>query len=469
MSRTGPENTVAELLYRLAQHAETEPSFARDPVASDQAAGPRRIWTMGMAAALVVVVTLASASLLWRRDSERPVTIGGEPTALPHGATERLAAAGLTGRSGASSVWTGKELLVWGGSTLVTSENRWLADGAALDPVANRWRPLPPAPIGPRSEAATVWTGSEMVVWGGTANSQMLTDGAAFNPETHRWRVIASQSSAGGIRPAAVWTGTEMLVMSSANAALGTSAYNPRTDRWRRLAPPPGALVMPYPQVAWTGSEAVLVLSPSGPTGSAGPGSRGSDTASPAPTVVRRSDPGASTAMPAPPGPPPPEPPRLPSAGGPNSNMFLASFSPDSNEWSRLPALDMKDGSLPRLVWTGREVLVLQSALPSAAFDPEQQTWRALQPVPDDASSFAHTAVWTGHLALLWSGGKQGLAFDPEADAWWTFDAGGLRSRSGAVVAWADGLFVGWGGFSNHAHGSGRLEKDGIRYRPPSR
>lgn len=62
MSRTGLENAVAELLHRLASHAETEPSFARDPVVSDHGMGPRRAWRIGMAAALVVVVTLATAS-----------------------------------------------------------------------------------------------------------------------------------------------------------------------------------------------------------------------------------------------------------------------------------------------------------------------------------------------------------------------------------------------------------------------
>lgn len=394
------------------------------------------------------------------------MTTGKEPAALAGGSTERLAAAGLIGRSGASSVWTGKELLVWGGSTLIGSQNRWLADGAALDPVANRWRPLPPAPIGPRSEAAAVWTGSEMVVWGGTANSQMLVDGAAYNPQTGRWRMIASHSSGGGIRPVVVWTGREMLVMSGGNTPLRTSAYDPSSDRWRRLTPPPGSLVMPYPQAVWTGSEAVLVLWPTGPTGSVGPGSGAGDTALGAPTVAERSA-AVGTTPPAPPGPPPPVAPPMPIGGGPNSNMFLASYSPDSDQWSRLPDVEMKDGSLPRLVWTGREVLVLQSALPGAAFDPERQTWRPIKPLPGDASSFADSAVWTGNLALLWSGGNEGLAYDPEADVWWTFDAGGLRNRSGAVVAWADGVFVGWGGFNNHDNGDGRLENDGIRYIPP--
>ena len=75
----------------------------------------------------------------------------------------------------------------------------------------------------------------------------------------------------------------------------------------------------------------------------------------------------------------------------------------------------------------------------------------------------------TGHLALLWSGGTAGLAYDPAAEVWWTFDAGGLASREDPVTVWGGGSSVGWSGFDDHDTGSGRLETDGIRYRPPPR
>jgi len=103
------------------------------------------------------------------------------------------------------------------------------------------------------------------------------------------------------------------------------------------------------------------------------------------------------------------------------------------------------------------EVLVLQSGRPGHAFDLASQAWRPLTVGPDDASSFATSPVWTGRQVLLWAGGEVGRAYDPATDAWSTFDGGGLRPRSEAVVAWADGIFVGWGGNTD----------DGIRYRPP--
>ena len=454
MSRTEREDTVAELLHRLAEYARTEPSVAPAPLVDHR--GLRRpTWTIGLAAAFLMAA-LASASLLLRQDRGGRVSTTGQLAALAGGKTDRLAEAGLEGRSGVASAWTGKELLVWGGLTFKGSENRWLADGAALDPVANRWRPLPPAPLVARGDPAAVWTGSEMLVWGGSAGEERFVDGAAFNPRTNRWRTISSNPFGGVIRPVAVWTGTEMLVFSSTNGPRTASAYDPRTDQWRRLAPPPGLLVMPFPQVAWTGSTAMFILWPDTSTPPPGSGFPTSDLA-PAP------GPAAGASPTSPPGTPPARP--IPAGGGPNSNMFLVSYSPTSDQWARLPEVALRDGGVPRLVWTGREALLLQNGAPSAAFDPAHQTWRSLAAVPEGARSFADAAVWTGRLVLLWSGGEEGLTYNPDADVWSTFDAGGLESRGRAVVAWADGWFVGWGGFTTGR--SVDYQNDGIRYRPP--
>ena len=408
MSPPAPEEAVKELLQRLASYAHTEPVVVPEPLVARHRRR-RPAWTI-VAAAALVVAAVASASLLVRQDRDRPVSTIGEPAALPGGTTDRLAATELTGRSGAASVWTGRELLVWGGSSRGPGPETYFADGAALDPVANRWRRLPDAPIGARRNPAAVWTGTEMVVWSGTTGDRLLVDGAAFNPRTNRWRTIARAPFGGGaLDPAVVWTGSEMLVFSSMNVPGGAGAYDPATDRWRQLALPPGRLLTPFPRIAWTGREVIVVLWPNTPS------------------------------------------------NGPNSDMFLASYSPTSDQWSRLPDVDLKDGFSPPLVWTGREVLVLQSGGPGYAFDPARQLWRTLASGMDDPPAFGASPVWTGRQVLLWAGGEQGLAYDPGTDRWSTFDAGGLGRRSNAIVAWADGLFVGWGGADN---------ADGIRYRP---
>jgi len=172
--------------------------------------------------------------------------------------------------------------------------------------------------------------------------------------------------------------------------------------------------------------------------------------------------------IPPPPGPPPPPPDlaSLPPIVGPNGQLFLATYSPAADRWEQLPAVAMRDGSLPRLVWTGKALLVLQVRQAGAAFDFGTRAWRPLAAMPE-ASHLGADPVWTGRLALFWSGGTVGLAYDPATDTWKTFDAGGLRQRNDPVVAWAGDVLIGWSGFGNEDTGMGRLESDGVRYRPP--
>jgi hypothetical protein len=57
-------------------------------------------------------------------------------------------------------------------------------NGVAYDPVADRWASMPRSPLRGRTEAAAVWTGTEMLIWGGMGvdPSTSLFDGATFQP-----------------------------------------------------------------------------------------------------------------------------------------------------------------------------------------------------------------------------------------------------------------------------------------------
>lgn len=57
-------------------------------------------------------------------------------------------------------------MIVWGGSDGTT---RW-NDGGRYDPVADRWTSVTTvnAPVA-RDRHTAIWTGLEMIVWGGTA------------------------------------------------------------------------------------------------------------------------------------------------------------------------------------------------------------------------------------------------------------------------------------------------------------
>jgi len=64
-----------------------------------------------------------------------------------------------------------------------------------------------------RSEHTAIWTGSEMIVWGGVGDSGYLNTGRRYNPGTDTW-TPTSTTNAPDARQShtAVWTGTEMIV-----------------------------------------------------------------------------------------------------------------------------------------------------------------------------------------------------------------------------------------------------------------
>ena len=88
-----------------------------------------------------------------------------------------------SGRLGHTAVWTGTEMIVWGGVALVSGE--WINPntGGRYDPATNSWTATSTAsgvPLGRHSYAA-VWTGTEMIVWGGLNNNYgYLNDGGLY-------------------------------------------------------------------------------------------------------------------------------------------------------------------------------------------------------------------------------------------------------------------------------------------------
>jgi hypothetical protein len=52
------------------------------------------------------------------------------------------------------------------------------------------------APVATRVDHAAVWTGRELLVWGGRDARHNLADGAAYEPRLNRWRPIAGRAGA---------------------------------------------------------------------------------------------------------------------------------------------------------------------------------------------------------------------------------------------------------------------------------
>jgi len=78
-----------------------------------------------------------------------------------------------------TAVWIGTEMIVFGG----VGENpyRYLNDGGRYSPISNSWASLPLAGApSSRSKQTAVWTGTDMIVWGGRDLDQYLGNGASL-------------------------------------------------------------------------------------------------------------------------------------------------------------------------------------------------------------------------------------------------------------------------------------------------
>src|SRR5882762_9011986 len=115
-------------------------------------------------------------------------------------------------RYGHTAVWTGSEMIVWGGYNF-----NQLNTGGRYDPVADSWTATTTtnAPLARESHTA-IWTESEMIVWGGylfDGNSHFLNTGGRYNPTTNSWTGTSTTNAPTGRRShTAIWTGNEMVV-----------------------------------------------------------------------------------------------------------------------------------------------------------------------------------------------------------------------------------------------------------------
>jgi len=339
---------------------------------------------------------------------------------------------------------------------------RAVTSGEEANP-APTWQALPEAPIVGRLAPAAVWTGTEMIVWGGYARSEdvgQASQGAAYNPATRAWRTIAPSPPGVQGGAAVVWTGDEMVVWASnsPDGPVGTAVYDPATDSWRRLPAGPLGKREGYSSV-WTGTELIVVG-----------GSLGDTLAKP----------------------------------------VAAALDPRTDSWRLLPALNRVTGLMPStgVVWDGREAFVMGSVcaeylsscsptllaynpatdalrtidLAKAPIAPQQQlkligvsgtdlvfateglanmrilivrydlateSWSrgAFAPFPVPVGAYTQKA-WLGDRYVAADGSSGLRIYDLETDTWQTITPGPspLNSREGSAIVWTGTELIAWSG-----------------------
>ena len=239
--------------------------------------------------AVIVVAALAVAIAGGGTDRDGQRTVGGQASTttvalsiappLSPGESLPMAAAPISARSDAITAWTGSELLVWRGegrgSDVCTSVDGGVmvcgdptrSDGARYHLSSDTWVPMAesPMPAEPGSSMRStvgVWTGAELVVWGGPG-----PDAAAYDPVTDSWRSIDPGPLAARDGANAVWTGEEMVIVGgvarsrSNGEPLPSAALDPATGTWRDLPAPPGTSRPFGAGAVWTGESVVLETS----------------------------------------------------------------------------------------------------------------------------------------------------------------------------------------------------------------
>ena len=126
-----------------------------------------------------------------------------------------------SGRVLHTAVWTGTEMIVWGGQT-----NNFpfsLNTGGRYNPGTDSWTTISTtnAPSA-RYDHTAVSTGNEMIIWGGDDDLfGRANTGGRYDPSTDSWvSTSTTDAPAGRVAHTAVWTGSEMIVWGGATGRM---------------------------------------------------------------------------------------------------------------------------------------------------------------------------------------------------------------------------------------------------------
>jgi hypothetical protein len=403
-------------LFTLEAAAEQSPSRVSVPVTGRSAGARQRlrralaIGSPVLAAAAVIAVIVTSAALTGGGRIPRPAG-PGMPLAVPRSpGWGRLPAAPIAPRSQYAAVWTGKEMIVWGGY----SGNIQYGDGAAYNPATRTWTKLAAAPLAGRDLPVTVWTGKDMLIFGGGGTID-YSNGAAYDPATNTWRKLAPIPRSLGLNLAssgsyAVWTGRVMVAWGfferGGQRALAAATYNPATNSWTAGTAAP-AQAPEFGEAFWTGKEMIVwgssAASPEGFAYDPVTGKWSTLPAAPLARAPRDSMLAVWTGR------------YLVVGGGDSSagrRQDAAAYDPATSTWTRLPDAPVgfegsgTYGTAPG-IWTGASVITIEDAVPGGrplSLDLTTRHWSLGPRAPVPGRQEAHE-IWTGSQVLVWGGG----------------------------------------------------------------
>jgi N-acetylneuraminic acid mutarotase len=318
------------------------------------------------------------------------------------------------GRTDHTAVWTGSEMIVWGGNR--GGGFTGLNTGGRYNPSTDSWTATTTtnAPQARLSHTA-VWTGTEMIVWGGQKNGIIsLNTGGRYNPGTDSWTATSTTDAPVGRHThTAIWTGSEMIVwggffFDGTSHCLDTGGrYNPGTDSWAATSTTNAPTGRNAHTAVWTGSEMIV-------WGGLNCGSS-----------------------------------ELNSGGR---------YDPGTDSWTATSTTNAPERRAGQTaVWTGSEMIIWGGNFgldTGGRYNPGTDSWAATSITDAPAGRYAHTAVWTGSEMIVWGGRDSGNSpvntggrYKPSTDSWTaTSTANAPRARSAHTAVWAGSEMIVWSG-----------------------
>lgn len=181
-----------------------------------------------------------------------------------------------TSRTGHTAVWTGTEMLIWGGGT---GGGGYVNTGGKYNSFTDTWSLITTtnAPL-PRGGHTAIWTGSEIIIWGGIGNNSTvdyLNSGAKYNPFTDTWvPMMVINTPLARYNHTAIWTGSEMIVWggynyyNSPSKVLNIGAkYIPVSDTWTAVTLINAPFERSNHSAIWTGTKMIIFGGYSGTPG----------------------------------------------------------------------------------------------------------------------------------------------------------------------------------------------------------
>jgi len=344
------------------------------------------------------------------------------------------------GRALHTAVWTGNEMIIWGGSDFEAQ-----IAGGVYNPATDTWQLTTPvnAPQG-RFGHSAVWTGSDMIIWGGYAN-QITNLGKRYDPLQDKWTDM-SLVNAPTVRDGhtTIWTGEKMIIWGGRDRYDGFDStreggiYDPATDSWTPISLVGSPAARHNHSAVWTGDEMIV--------------------------WGGRSD----------------------VDGQVTSNLNTgARFDPDNNNWTAIADNPFTSRVDQSAIWDGSQMLIWAGGGPGfgtgmVSYDPQLDAWGVGDPGPEPQIRYDYTMIWTGSRVIIWGGFgceklgnnnydcqqtlNTGLSYNPANDQWVEFSGSDRpEKRQDHTAIWTGTEMFVWGGQDNFVRGS---YDNGGRYNP---